>query len=202
MLKKLLKIILLLLVAIGAIYLILCATGEKRTNVTISKDIKATPETIWPLISDFANTNKWSPWSKKDPNMTTTLTPNTSGVGAKMTWSSNHEDVGKGSQEIIESIPNQKAVSKLIFDGWEGSSSSGILLEPKGDATKVTWNLSDDQDVPFMLRGMMKLMMMSGAIEKDFTEGLQNLSDYIDKNPAPAPMQDALSAPLQDSTKK
>lgn len=118
MLKKLLKIILFLVVALLAIYLILCATSDKRTHVTISKDIKATPEALWPLVSDLANTDKWSPWSKKDPNMKKTLTPNTSGVGAKMTWSSDNKEVGKGSQEIIESIPNQKAVTKLMFDGW------------------------------------------------------------------------------------
>lgn len=72
------------------------------------------------------------------------------------------------------------------------------MLEPSGDGTKVTWTLTDDQDIPFQYRGMMKLMM--GAIEKDFNEGLQSLSDYLAANPAP--MQDALSAPVQDTSKK
>ena len=49
---------------------------ERKTTVA------ATPEAIYPMISDFHEWQKWSPWDALDPKMARTYEGAASGTGA------------------------------------------------------------------------------------------------------------------------
>ncbi len=180
MLKKILFVLLFLV----AIYLVLCAMGDKRTNIKITKNIPSTPQLLFPYISEFKKMSIWSPWEGKDPNIKRSYSGPETGVGAKFEWASNIKEVGHGSQETIEYIINQKVVNKLEFKDFNSKSMASISLVPNASGTDVIWSMDDLQDMPFMLRGMMKLIGMKGMVEKDFSTGLNNLTDLMAKTSA------------------
>ena len=62
-----------------------------------------------------------------------------------MSWKSDLEEVGSGSQEIVESVENRKVATALDF-GEMGTADAAFLMEPEGTATKVTWVL--DSELP------------------------------------------------------
>ena len=61
-----------LAIAIAAV-LVLAATKPDTLRVQRSVSIKAPPERIFPLISDFHQWRSWSPYEQKDPAMKRSL---------------------------------------------------------------------------------------------------------------------------------
>ena len=182
-----LKIILGILAALLIIYLVLCTMGLKRVDVQRSAIIDAPANVIFSNVNDMAKWTEWGSWYKQDPNMKITLTDNTVGQGAKSTWES--EKLGNGNQEIIKVVPNELIQTKMQFDGWEGYSFADIIFDKISDKqTKVTWTLKGDTDVPFLYRGMMKLMGFEGMIGKDYDSGLANLKALSEKQFASMPL--------------
>ena len=122
-----------------------------------------------------------------DPDMKLTFSENTVGVGAKNSWES--KELGNGSQEIIEVIPNQLIKTRMQFDDWAGYSYADIHLKSINyNQTKVTWTLKGDTDIPFIGRGMMILMGFEKMIIKDYDSGLASLKVLSEEMAAKMPM--------------
>ncbi len=75
----------------------LAASQPDTFSVARSLRMKAPPERVFPLISDFENWATWSPWVAKDPQIETTLSAQTSGMGARYEWAGD-ESVGSASE--------------------------------------------------------------------------------------------------------
>src|SRR5690349_24392643 len=73
--------------------------------VTRSIEIAAPPDKVFAVVGDLRRFNEFSPWADLDPNITYTFEGPESGLGQQMNWSSEHADVGKGSQTIIRYEP-------------------------------------------------------------------------------------------------
>jgi len=74
-----------LAVAIAAV-LVLAATKPDTLRVQRSVRIKAPPEGIFPLISDFHQWRNWSPYEQKDPAMKRTYSGAERCKGAVYAW--------------------------------------------------------------------------------------------------------------------
>lgn len=98
--------------------------------------INATPDAIYPYISDFRKFNSWSPWANIDPKTKYTFEGPDRGIGSKMTWESNNGQVGTGTQEIIEADPNKRIKNKLTFGSDE--SFATFTLTPR--ETQPKWS--------------------------------------------------------------
>ena len=98
MLKKL-GIVAGLLVALLVILAVIVAVQPADFSVQRSTTIAAPPATVFGLVNDFHQWDKWSPWAKLDPAMKTTFEGPASGEGAIYTWSGN-SDVGEGLHEL------------------------------------------------------------------------------------------------------
>jgi hypothetical protein len=121
----------------------------------------------------------WSPWEKKDPAMKRTWGAMTTGKGAKYAWDGNSE-VGQGSMEIAESVPPSKIVLKLDFvKPFEGHNIVEFTLEPKGDATNVTWAMQGP--APFITKVIQVFCDMDSMVGKDFEAGLANMKTVAEK---------------------
>ena len=79
--------------------LIYAATKPDTFRVERSAHIEAPAEKIFPLIADFHQWEKWSPWEKADPRLKRSYSGNESGIGAIYRWDGN-KDVGQGQMEI------------------------------------------------------------------------------------------------------
>ena len=159
--------------------LVFAATKPDVFRLQRSATIKAPPEKIFALINDFNLWSQWSPWEKKDPAMKRTFGTTTSGMGAKYAWEGN-KDVGQGSMEITESVPSLKVAIKLDFlKPFETSNTVDFTLEPKGDATNVTWRMQGP--TPYFAKIIHVFMDMDKMVGKDFEAGLADLKTAAEK---------------------
>ncbi|NRR29787.1 SRPBCC family protein [Oxalobacteraceae bacterium] len=173
-----LKKIALGIVAVLALVLIYAAFQPDHYRVTRSATIKAPPDKIMPLISDFHNWPIWSPWEKLDPSMHRNYSGAARELGAVYAWDGN-DKVGAGRMEIT-GLSAARADIKLDFlKPFESHNQTEFLLEPKGDATVVTWVMSGPAD--YMTKLMSIAASMDSMIGKDFESGLANLKAAAEK---------------------
>jgi uncharacterized protein YndB with AHSA1/START domain len=162
-----------------AIILILAATKPDTFGVRRVTTVKAPPENIFPLISDFHQWESWSPYENKDPAMKRTYSGAASGRGAVYAWDGN-KNVGSGRMEILDASMPSKIVIKLdFFKPFEGHNTAEFTMLPQGDATNVTWLMHGP--APFMSKVMQVFINMDKMIGKDFEIGLANLKKLTEK---------------------
>ena len=106
-------IILAVLGGLLAVVMIYAATKPGSFRVERSAIIKAPPEKIFPLISDFHLWPGWSPWENIDPNLKRTYSGSENGLGAVYAWEGNKK-VGQGRMEITESSAPERSSSSWI----------------------------------------------------------------------------------------
>jgi len=172
------KILGVLAVLIGVIVILALMQPDSFT-VQRSTAITAPPEKVFPLVNDFAQWQRWSPWENKDPAMKRTMSTNTAGKGATYAWAGNKE-VGEGRMEIVESTPPTKVDIKLDFMvPFEAHNQATFTFEPKGAGTQVTWVMQGP--MPFISKVFSVFVSMDKMIGKDFEAGLSNLKVAAEK---------------------
>jgi carbon monoxide dehydrogenase subunit G len=171
--KKILGIAALVLVVAVAGVLLYATTQPDTFRVARSQSIKASPDKIYAYINDFRSWPGWSPYEKKDPAMKRTLSGPPAGMGAVYAWEGNG-DVGQGRMEIVEAKPASKVGIKLDFiKPFEAHNMAEFTLEPRGDATQVTWAIHGP--MPYISKVMCLFLDMDKMIGRDFEVGLANL---------------------------
>ena len=175
MLKKIaLAVVIILVVILGL-------AAMKPDNFAVKREItiKAPPEKIVALVSDFHNWGSWSPWEHLDPKMKRTLSGAPNGKGAVYAWEGN-DDVGAGRMEITDVTMPAKVDIKLDFlKPFESHNTAEFTLAPQGDATLVTWNMTGP--MPFISKIMSVFTSMDAMIGKDFEKGLANMKAVAEK---------------------
>ena len=153
----------------------------REAHVERSTTIKASPEQVWTYVSNFENFNKWSPWAARDPKTKYTYSEEQGVVGAKMSWVSDHPNVGSGSQEVLAVDKPNKVELALDF-GQEGKAKASYILKKDGDGTKFTWTF--DGDMGGGPIGRWFGLMMDGMLGPDYEEGLAKLKKLAEAGPA------------------
>lgn len=171
-------IVIAVVVVIAAI-LIVAAMRPGAFEVKRSIVIDASRERIFPLIDDFNAWRTWSPYETKDPNMQRAFSGSPSGKGAVYAWDGNSQ-VGKGSIEIVDSIPPSQVTIKLdMLKPIEGHNIVNFTLQPQGEGTLVTWAMRGAY--PFISRLIGLFMNMDRMIGGDFEAGLARLKAVAEK---------------------
>ena len=175
MLKKIaIVVVILVLVVLG-----LVASQPDSYSVTRTIAIKAPPEKIMPLISDFHNWPQWSPWEKLDPNLKRTFSGAPKDVGAVYAWEGN-KDVGSGRMEITSLVPSSKVGIKLdFFTPMASTSQTDFVLEPQGEMTTVSWTMSGKSG--FATKLMTVFTSLDKMIGPDFEKGLSQMKAVAEK---------------------
>ncbi|MES2902152.1 MAG: SRPBCC family protein [Pseudomonadota bacterium] len=174
-----LRKIALVLAVILAIITGLALTKPDNYRVERSASIKAPPEKIIGMISDFHQWSAWSPWEKIDPNMVRTFSGAPSGKGALYHWKGN-SDVGEGRMEVTEvTMPTAVAIKLDFIAPFESANTTVFKLAPQGESTTVTWTM--DGPMSFTTKLMSVFMSMDAMIGKDFEKGLANMKAAAEK---------------------
>ena len=173
---KIIKIILIVLAVAGV--LAFAATKPDSFAVQRSASIKAPPEKISAVLSDFRAWEAWSPWEKIDPKMMRTYSGEPKGKGAKYAWVGNSE-VGEGSMTITEAQASRVALDLDFVKPFEGHNKVVFTLAPKGDATEVSWAMNGPS--PYITKVIQVFCDMDGMIGKQFEAGLANLKAVTEK---------------------
>jgi len=168
-----------LVVLLIAAVLAFAATRPDSFSVRRAASIKASPEKIFPLINDFRSWGAWSPYEKKDPGMKRSFSGPAAGKGAVYAWEGN-QDVGEGRMEIAEAAAPSRVTLKLDFmKPFEAHNTVDFTLEPRGDATDVTWAMQGP--APFVSKLIGLFIDMDAMIGRDFEAGLASLKAIAEK---------------------
>lgn len=160
-------------IAIVAFVAIFAATRPKSFHVERSARISAPAGVVFPLINDFHQWNRWSPYEKRDPNMQKTIDGPAAGPGATFSWSGNAM-AGAGRTTIVDSRKDERIAIKLeMTKPFACANDVTFTFASTGDATRVTWAM--DGQSSFVARAMSLVMNMDKMIGTDFEDGLANL---------------------------
>ncbi len=144
--------------------------------------IEAKPATVFTVLNGFQQFRKWSPWEGLDPDARYVTEGPAMGVGAKQSWRSEDPAVGAGSQEILESVPFEKIVLRLVFEGFDSENLSTYRLRPQGDGTELVWAYDSTFHGDLMARYFG--LMLDRMIGPDYERGLAQLKTLIEGLPA------------------
>ncbi|MEW5975602.1 MAG: GyrI-like domain-containing protein [Acidobacteriota bacterium] len=166
--------VLAILLALIALFLPATVHVERKTQ------IEAPAATVFTVLNGFRNFNKWSPWYALDPQTRYTHSGPDSGVGAKLSWASDSQSVGSGSQEIIESRKWDWVKTKLDF-GAQGAATAFFTLVPRNGLTEVTWGFDTDLGLNPVSRYFG--LFFDRMIGPDYEKGLAALKTFVEQLP-------------------
>lgn len=173
---KFVKRLLVILVAIIALFFIIGLFLPSKYQVERSIVINAPAETIFEQVNDLKKAEKWNAWSASDPTMKITYGEVTVGVGATSSWTS--EKSGNGTQKIIESIPPKSTKTHLDF-GKMGTATGYFTFEEAEGGIKATNGFYGDNGMKIISRYFG--LMMDGMVGPFFEKGLAQLKTIAEK---------------------
>lgn len=128
-LKILIKGVLLLLLVLVLVGLILPQSYSVNKTIEINANIDA----VKPLITDFNQWQKWSPWEKVDPSIRFTLGEPSSGLGAHQSWKGKW---GYGEM-IITSVSQNKVSFNILLNAEHIIRGTFNFSEQNGIVTLI-----------------------------------------------------------------
>ncbi len=165
-------VVVLVLVVVAGGYLL-----PRNITVVRSIEIDAPASEIFPHVNNLEATAEWSPWLERDPATQVNFGDVKEGVGATMTWASDNPQVGAGTMEVVESVPDTRVISDLDFGDMGAAQARYELVESDG-ATTVTWGLDADMGAGPVGRWMG--LMMDTWVGADYERGLANLKALVE----------------------
>ena len=147
-------------------------------SLSRSTRIQAAPSRIHPLLDDFHQWQRWSPWEGLDPDLKREFSGPDHGVGATYHWSGNRK-AGEGEMRMTASSPARVAVDLDFLKPFKASNVTTFDLTPSGDATEVTWTMTGTRSA---VMGLMGKLFFDKAIAKDFDKGLASLKREAERS--------------------
>lgn len=151
--------------------------SDEHIHLERSTTIDAPKDYVFTHVNTFEQMNKWSPWTDKDPNMTSSIEGEDGVVGTVYKWSGN-DDVGVGSQTITE-LGDGMIKTHMVFEGM-GEADATIELKEEEGKTIATWHY--DQDVTFPATIFMMFVDMEEMLGPDYQKGMDQLKAMVEEN--------------------
>lgn len=146
----------------------------KQTRTTV---IKSDSARVHALIDNFHRWEGWSPWEKRDPEMTRTYSGPESGVGATYAWEGNRQ-VGSGRMEITDSTPSRVDIDLQFLKPFKASNTTIFELTPDAGGTTLSWTMTGERNFVFSLLGK---LFFDKEILKDFDNGLAAIKQLAEQ---------------------
>ena len=178
---KILKKIVIVILALIAVYVILGLIGPSSYKITRSIKIAAPLYVVFNQTSIYANWAAWSPWAKLDAKAKYSIENDNQEVGAAMSWVGDPESVGTGGMVTSEIEKNNKFYYDLTFVvPWEMKSHGGFNYLQEGDSILLEW--FDSGEFAFMARPMMLFMDLEAELAPDFEKGLADIKKICESS--------------------
>ncbi|MEH6416651.1 SRPBCC family protein [Pseudomonas sp. CGJS7] len=172
--KSLLKGLLYLVVLLAVAFVVGGFLLPSRSHVERSITIERPPAEVHAILDSYKRFNEWSPWFDIEPTASYAYSGPESGVGATMTWEG--QKVGKGSQRITESVPQQKVVNTMDLEGTQATGT--FTLQAQGSGTRVTWALDSEHGNNLVSRWFG--LLLDSMVGKDYDKGLAKLKQVLE----------------------
>lgn len=173
---KFIKWFLIFVILAWIVLLLIPADYEVQRSITIN----APASSVFEEVNSFQNWGAWSTWASKDPEMVNNYSGPASGVGNTNSWTSDHPEVGNGSQVMTKSVENKMIESHLDF-GIMGQSFASINLDSQGNETVVNWKFWPDYGLNPLPKLFGLFADMDGWIGPDFESSLTSLKTIVEE---------------------
>ncbi|GAA4863320.1 polyketide cyclase [Luteimonas vadosa] len=117
---------------VAVLFLIVGAVLPSSRTLTETVETNRKMTIVYDTLNSMRRFDDWHDLALYDPNMTFELSGPESGVGARLDYSSDNPQVGSGSWEIVESVPNERIVYDVRNSHRGDNKRYEILLEPTG----------------------------------------------------------------------
>ena len=176
MLRKLFVVFLVVLAMAVGLSLFL----PSRYTVERSREIAATPGSIFPHLVNLRAWAAWDPMHQLDPTIRSTYGDGPSGaVGSWERWS---VAGGSGGRRVFTTVESpRRVVLDLAFDQDASIAEMELLLEPGEGSTRVTCRLSGEVGgAPIARWGG---LLMDARVGDYYEAGLSNLAQAVAQGP-------------------
>ena len=172
--------IILIIVVLLAVFVAYVASKPSAFRFERSTIVNASPEKIAPLITDFHEWAKWSPFENTEVvgELKKTFSGADKGVGAIYEWEG--KKTGAGRMEMTDVQPNKITIDLQFTRPFKAHNTAEFIMEPQGDSTKLTWAMSGNNN--FMMKAMHTVMNMDRLLSKDFDKGLAAIKAEAEKS--------------------
>src|SRR3546814_6513883 len=99
--------ILISLAIVAALMLLVALVLPSSRHLSESVETNRKMTIVFDTVNSLRRFTDWNALALRDPQADFELSGPASGVGAKLTWTSDVKQVGKGSWELLESVPDQ-----------------------------------------------------------------------------------------------
>jgi hypothetical protein len=172
------KKILIVLVAVVAVFAMVVALQPSEYRIARSTTVSAPAPEVFAQVNDFHNWEAWSPWAKLDPSAKTTFAGPAAGQGAVFAWSGN-DKVGEGRMTLTESRPAELVKIRIDFvKPFAGTSTSEFNFKPAGTQTAVTWAMSGQRN--FLEKAMCLFVSTDKMLGGEFEKGLAQMKSVAE----------------------
>jgi hypothetical protein len=165
---------------VAVLFLIVGALLPSSRSLSESVETNRRMTIVYDTINSLRRFDDWNPLALRDPNMTMELSGPESGVGARLDYSSDIENVGSGSWEIIESEQNQRVLYALENNARGDNKRMEFLLEPTGRSGRnVQITQKYRVDYGWDLLGRYSGLYVSRNVGDTMELGLSRLSNML-----------------------
>ena len=135
---------------------------------------------VYDTLNHYKRWNSWQPWYALDTRADYSLEGAEYGVGAKVNWNSLfNKQVGQGSVEITESVPEERIVMALD-NTWRGHDKTMTFeLDQSTQTNAVTVRWAIDVDYGWDLLGRYSGMYVSRHVGDDMKMGLGRIVSML-----------------------
>lgn len=174
--------ILISLAIVAALMLLVALVLPSSRHLSESVETNRKMTIVFDTLNSLRRFTDWNALALRDPQADFELSGPASGVGAKLSWTSDVKQVGNGSWELIESVP-RKSVKFAIEDGRRGHDKvTEFTLTPTGrGAVKRNVQITQTYDVEYgwNLIGRYAGLYVSRHVGDDMKLGLTRLSSML-----------------------
>ena len=167
------------LVAVVGVVAVLAyaATRPDTFRVTRTATVQAPPEKLHALINDLRAFSTWNPFEKGDPRTRGEYRGPQAGPGA--TYQFGGGSAGDGTLRILESAPDRVSMELHMVKPMEARNQVQFILQPRGAATDVTWQMEGES--PFLGKLIGVFMNMDRMVGGQFESGLADLKQRAER---------------------
>ncbi|WP_226469842.1 SRPBCC family protein [Luteimonas panaciterrae] len=167
---------------VAALMLIVGLVLPSERHLSESVETNRKMNIVFDTINSLRRFKDWNPLFLRDPRLKTELSGPGSGVGAKLSYSSDVRQIGNGSWEIVESEPGKKV--KYALDNPQRGSDKFMTftLKPTGKgAVKRNIEITQEYDVNYgwNLFGRYAGLYVKRHVGDDIKLGLARLTTML-----------------------
>lgn len=172
--------ILISLALVTALFLVVSLVLPSSRNLVETVETNRKMTIVYDTLNSLRRFTDWNALALRDPRMQVKLSGPGEGVGARMDYVSKIPQVGSGSWEITETVPNESVTYAIDNNARGHNKRSKFILKPTGRSGRnVEISQTYHVEYGWDLMGRYAGLYVSRHVGDDMKLGLQRLSNML-----------------------